>query len=80
MGFVLAGLLQCHIAGRCTELFSEAFRDRRYTTRKLMAGINRRYALGSYELDDEQLFLSWHGMYTIFENDLEMALEDDFGI
>jgi len=43
----------------------------------LMAGLEFDYPIGSYEMDDEQLFLSWHGMYTTFENDLEMVLEDD---
>ena len=28
--------------------------------------------MGDYQLGEEQLFLSWHGMYTSFENDLDL--------
>ena len=42
----------------------------------LMAGLEFDYPLGRHEMGDEQLFLTWHGMYTTFENDLQMVLED----
>jgi hypothetical protein len=42
----------------------------------LMAGLEFDYPLGNRKLDDEQLFLSWHGMYTTFEHDLDLALDD----
>ena len=42
----------------------------------LMVGLEFDYPLGNYQLDNEQLFLSWHGMYTSFEYDLEQVLED----
>jgi len=28
-------------------------------------------------MDGEQLILTWHGMYTTFENNLDMVLEDN---
>jgi len=43
----------------------------------LMAGLEFDYPFGDHQMDDEQLFLTWHGMYTSFENDLEMVLEDE---
>jgi hypothetical protein len=42
----------------------------------LMAGLEFDYPLGNYQLDNEQLFLSWHGMYTSFEDDLDQLLQD----
>jgi hypothetical protein len=42
----------------------------------LMAGLEFDYPLGDYQLDNEQLFLSWHGMYTSFEDDLDQLLQD----
>jgi hypothetical protein len=42
----------------------------------LMAGLEFDYPFGNYQLDDEQLFLSWHGMYTTFEKNLDLVLED----
>ena len=41
----------------------------------LMAGLEFDYPLGNKKLDDEQLFLSWHGMYTSFESNLDFVLE-----
>jgi hypothetical protein len=41
----------------------------------LMAGLEFDYPLGNYQLDDEQVFLSWHGTYTTFEENLDMVLE-----
>jgi hypothetical protein len=41
----------------------------------LMAGVEFDYPFGSHQMDDEQLILTWHGMYTTFENDLDMVLE-----
>jgi hypothetical protein len=42
----------------------------------LMAGLEFDYPLGNYRLNNEQLFLSWHGMYTSFEDDLDQTIED----
>jgi hypothetical protein len=42
----------------------------------LMAGLEFDYPLGNYKLDDEQVFLSWHGTYTTYEEDLDLILED----
>ncbi len=42
----------------------------------LMAGLEFDYPFGNRKLDDEQLFLSWHGMYTTFEHDLDLVLGD----
>jgi len=42
----------------------------------LMAGLEFDYPLGNRKLDGEQVILSWHGLYTTFENDLEEVLED----
>lgn len=42
----------------------------------LMAGLEFDYPFGNRKLDDEQLFLSWHGMYTTFEHDLDLTLDD----
>jgi hypothetical protein len=41
----------------------------------LMAGLEFDYPLGKYQLDDEQVFIGWHGMYTTYENDLDLVLE-----
>jgi hypothetical protein len=38
----------------------------------LMSGLEFDYPMGDYQLGEEQLFLSWHGMYTSFENDLDL--------
>ena len=43
----------------------------------LMAGLEFDYPLGQSERDHEQLFLSWHGMYTTFEHNLDLVIEDD---
>jgi hypothetical protein len=43
----------------------------------LMAGLEFDYPLGNKQLDNEQLYLSWHGMYTTFENDLDHILDDN---
>lgn len=38
----------------------------------LMTGLEFDYPMGDYQLGDEQLFLSWHGMYTSFESGLDL--------
>jgi hypothetical protein len=43
----------------------------------LMVGLEFDYPLGNRKLDDEALYVSWHGTYTSFEDDLELALEDE---
>ncbi len=40
----------------------------------LMAGLEFDYPLADYQLDDEQLLISWHGLYTTFENDLNLDI------
>jgi hypothetical protein len=40
----------------------------------LMAGLEFDYPLGNKQLDNEQLYLSWHGMYTTFEDDLDQTI------
>jgi hypothetical protein len=42
----------------------------------LMAGLEFDYPLGNWKLDNEQLYLSWHGMYTSFEDDLDQTIGD----
>jgi len=42
----------------------------------LMAGLEFDYPFGNYRADDEKLFLTWHGMYTTFEDDLDTVLAD----
>ena len=42
----------------------------------LMAGLEFDYPFGNHKMGGEQLFLSWHGMYTSFEDDLDMVLAD----
>jgi len=42
----------------------------------LMAGLEFDYPFGNRLLDNEQLYLSWHGMYTTFENDLDQTISD----
>ena len=42
----------------------------------LMTGLEFDYPMGDYQWGDEQLVLSWHGMYTSFENDLDIELGD----
>jgi len=41
-----------------------------------MAGLEFDYPFGNHKMDDEQLFLSWHGMYTTFEDDLDLVFAD----
>lgn len=38
----------------------------------LMTGLEFDYPMGDYQLGGEQLYLSWHGMYTSFQNDLDL--------
>jgi hypothetical protein len=40
----------------------------------LMAGLEFDYPLGNKQMDNEQLYLSWHGMYTTFEDDLDQTI------
>ena len=40
----------------------------------LMAGLEFDYPLGNRQMDNEQLYLSWHGMYTSFEDDLDQTI------
>ncbi len=42
----------------------------------LMAGLEFDYPLGKRKLDGEQVFLSWHGTYTTFEEDLTNVIDD----
>jgi hypothetical protein len=42
----------------------------------LMVGLEFDYPFGERKLGDEQLMLSWHGMYTSFENNLDFILDD----
>jgi hypothetical protein len=42
----------------------------------LMAALEFDYPLGQRKLGGEQVFLSWHGMYTTFENRLQNLLDD----
>ncbi len=42
----------------------------------LMAGLEFDYPFGNHQLDKEQLYLSWHGLYTSFEDDLDQVLEN----
>jgi len=42
----------------------------------LMAGLEFNYPFSERRADHDQLYLSWHGMYTTFENDLDHAIED----
>ena len=41
-----------------------------------MAGLEFDYPLGKRKLDGERVFLSWHGTYTTFEDDLSDVLDD----
>ena len=41
----------------------------------LMAGLEFDYPFGKRKLDDEQLMLSWHGMYTSFESNLDFVFD-----
>jgi hypothetical protein len=42
----------------------------------LMAGLEFDYPFGDRRPDHEQLYLSWHGMYTTFEDDLDQVIDD----
>ncbi len=42
----------------------------------LMAGLEFDYPLGKGKLDGEQVFLSWHGTYTTFEDNLTSVIDD----
>ena len=42
----------------------------------LMTGLEFDYPLGNFQLDEKQVILSWHGMYTTYENNLDLILED----
>ena len=42
----------------------------------LMAGLEFSYPIRSYWPDGGQLILNWHGMYTTFEDNLDLVLED----
>jgi hypothetical protein len=42
----------------------------------LMAGLEFDYPFGKRKLAGEQLMLSWHGMYTTFENNLDFILDE----
>ena len=42
----------------------------------LMVGLEFDYPLGQRKLGGEQVFLSWHGRYTTFEDDLSDVLDD----
>jgi len=42
----------------------------------LMTALEFDYPLGQRKLGGEQVFLSWHGMYTTFENRLQNVLDD----
>lgn len=41
----------------------------------LMTGLEFDYPLGHYQLDEEQVIISWHGMYTTYERNLDLVLE-----
>ena len=40
----------------------------------LMAGLEFDLPFGDYRVDDEPLLISWHGLYTTFENDLNLDI------
>jgi hypothetical protein len=42
----------------------------------LMAGLEFDYPFGKRKLAGEQLMLSWHGMYTTYENSLDFILDE----
>ena len=42
----------------------------------LMAGLEFDYPFGQNAHGDEQVYMSWHGTYTTFEDDLDLVLED----
>ena len=41
-----------------------------------MTALESDYPTGNKRRDDESLFMSWHGMYTSFETDLDFVLQD----
>jgi hypothetical protein len=42
----------------------------------MMAGLELDHRLFDAQVDDEQLFLAWHGTYTSYEHELDMKLRD----
>ena len=40
----------------------------------LMTGLEFDYPFANFKLDGEQLFVSWHGTYTVLENDLDLTI------
>ena len=42
----------------------------------LMVGLEFDYPLGKRKIDGEQVFLSWHGTYTTFEDNLTSVIDD----
>lgn len=43
----------------------------------LMAGLEFDYPFGNQQMDDERLFLTWHAMYTTYDHNLRIVLEDN---
>ena len=43
----------------------------------LMVALDFDYPLGQHKLGGEQVLLSWHAMYTTFEDDLEQLIDDN---
>lgn len=46
----------------------------------MMVGLEFDYPLGNRKLGGEQVFLSWHGMYTTFEEGLDQPIGNDSSI
>ncbi len=46
----------------------------------IMAGLEFDYPLGNRKLGGEQLFLSWHGMYTTFQKSLDQPIGDGLSL
>ena len=42
----------------------------------LVAALEFEYPIGNKQRDDDSLFVSWHGMYTSFENDLDLVSQE----
>ena len=42
----------------------------------MMAGLELDHRLFDAQVNDEQLFLAWHGTYTSYEHELDMKLRD----